>query len=329
MNDVQPADVEDEGARPRADRAVHRVFGPRELALQRRDPGRPPAQPHAHPAEPVLTVQEPGRGPGRQEAGVRDVELVHQDERGIPDRCDFECRIAGDRVPAGLQVQPGELIGDPPAHTDAEQPGQARRQRNLVGGVQARQLARQDRHPVLPEVLTVEAAGEGVVCKGLVHPAVHHRVGGQAEPGAGGQHHRQMLDLPEGGKDRAGDIDEHVAGVDRGQVARVGRVRAPRPRQRSQRHRAQQPAHQRHDQGPAMGAEPGRTPEVKGGVHAAEPARIGPDMAIILRLPRAPRPPGCTTTAGKPALPPVTACCGTAGPCARLRRPSAIQRRYP
>src|SRR5580693_2084976 len=121
-----------------------------------------------------------------------------------------------------------------------------------------------------------------------------------------------MPDLPEGGEDRAGDIDEHVAGVDRGQVARVCRICAPGPCQRTQRHRAQQAAHQRHDQGPAMRAEPGRTPEVKGGVHAAEPARIGLDMAIILRWPRTPRPPGCTTTCGKPAPPPVAACDGTA-----------------
>jgi hypothetical protein len=220
MNDVQAADVEGERAGRHPGHAVHRVFGPGELTLQRRDASSAAAQPHAHPAEPEFPVQIPRRGPGRQEGGVHVVELVHEDQGRIGDRGDLERRIAGGRLGARFQVQPGELVGHPSAHAGAEQPGQPRRQRDLVGGVQARQPARHDGHPVLPEVLTVEAAGHGVGGEGVVHPAVHHRVGRQAEPDAGGQHHWQMPDLPEGGEDRPGDVDEHIAGVDRGQVAR-------------------------------------------------------------------------------------------------------------
>ena len=289
MDDVQAADVEGDGARGHADRAVHRVFGPGQFALQRRDAGRPAAQPQTHPPERVFPVQVPGRGRGRQQGGVHGVELVHEHERGIPDRGDLERRIAGGRLGARPQVHPGELIGHPPAHADAEQPGQPWRQRDLVGGAQAGQPARHDGHPVLPEVFSVEAAGHGGGGEGVVHPAVHHGIGGQAQPGTGGQHVGQALDLPDGGQERARDVDEHVAGVDRGQVAPVGRVRPPGPGQRAQRHRAEQPAHQRHHDDPAPGAEPGGPPVVKSRVHARYPrcgGPAGPLMRNILFWPR-------------------------------------------
>ena len=157
-------------------------------------------------------------------------------ERGPPGRDLHIC----------LQVLPVERIGHVAADADMEEPGLPGRERDFAGGAGPGQPAREHRHPALPEAIPVEAAGQAVGEPAVVDLAVHDRVGVQAHGGGGGRHARQTLDLPDDRQHRAGHVDEHIAGVDRVQIAPVGRVGAPRPGQGPQRDHAEQPADQGH-----------------------------------------------------------------------------------
>ena len=280
---------------------VQRVFRSGQLALKRRDAGRAAPEPQPHPPEREL-VQVPGGGCGRQQGAAPIIELVHQHRRGLHDPGDHERRVPGRRHGARPRVHPGELVRHPAAHPGAEEPGQLRGERNLAGGVKTGQPARHDRRTVLPEIFAVQAAVQGIYPEGVIRLALDHRLGDQAEPGPAGHHPGQVLDLPDGGQCRARDVDGYVAGIDRCQITPVGRVGAPGAGQRSQRHRAQQPEHQRQDHNPAPLTAPGRPPVVEGEIHAVPlsgAAEAGSCHGIILTYHAAPRAPGGTTIRGE------------------------------
>ena len=206
MDDVQAADVEAEGACRYVELAVQRVLRPSQPALQRRDPGCSRAQPQPYPRERELPVQVPGGGRGWQEGTGHLVELVHEHGRLIRDRGDHKRRVPGHCDLLRLQIQPAELVRHPSAHPDVQIRGQLRGDHDLVGRARAGQLARHDGDPVLPEELTVETPGNGVGDEGVVHPAVHDRIGAQAQPGCARQHTRQPLDLADGREGRPGTL---------------------------------------------------------------------------------------------------------------------------
>jgi hypothetical protein len=181
-----------------------------------------------------------------QQGAVDVVELVRERRRDDHDPGDQERGPPGQGRDVRLQVLPVELIGHVAADAGVQEPGLSGRERDLVSGARPGQPARQHRHPVLAEAIPVEAAGQAVGKEGVIDPAVNDRVGVQADGGGTGRHAGQVLDLPDDRQDRAGHVDEDVAGVDRVQVAPVGRVRAPRPGQGPQRDRAEEPADQRH-----------------------------------------------------------------------------------
>ena len=230
---------------------------------------------------------------------------------------------------AGPQVHPAEPVGHPAAHAGAQQPGQSRGERYLAARAGPGQPAGQHGHPVLPEEFAVQAAEQAVGQERVIHPAVHHRVAGQAQPGARGPDPGQVLDLPECGQARPRHVHEHVAGPDRGQVARVrGSVRArPRPARPAR----PRPAGRRPAPRPRPGATAGARPPASstaplscpaalmaGRSHAPPPrvtaVRRDIAMAPIVRRPRGPHTPvrtsttaqASTTTAGQrnPAIPP-------------------------
>ena len=248
---------------------VHLVGDRGQAPLQRRDAGAARREPQPDPPERELAVQVPGGGRRGQHGVVHLVELVPEHRGKVHDPGDDERRPPGRDRRVRRQVRAVELIGHVAAHAGVEELGLARRQRDLVGGAGPGQPARQHRHPVLPEALAVEAASQAVGEPGVVDLAVYDRIGIQADDGGGGGHPGQALDLPDDRQDRAGHVDEHVAGVDRVQVAPVGRVGAPGAGQGPQRDRAEQAADQRHHHHLAPRAPPGAPPVVEGRAHGS------------------------------------------------------------
>jgi hypothetical protein len=246
VNDVQAADIEADRARWHVEHPVHLVAERGQVPLERRDAGAACREPQPDPPEREFAVQVPGGGCRGQKGAVDVVELVRERRRNDHDPGDQERGPPGRDRDVRLQVLPVELIGHVAADAGMEEPGLPGRERDLVGGARPGQPARQHRHSVLAEAIPVEAPGQAVGEEGVIDLAVHDRVGAQAHGGGGGGHPGQALDLPDDRQDRARHVDEDVAGVDRVQVAPVGRVRAPCPGQGPQPDHAEQPADQGH-----------------------------------------------------------------------------------
>ena len=82
--------------------------------------------------------------------------------------------------------------------------------------------------------------------KRVIRPAMDDRIAGQPQPGGAVADAWQGGDLRYRRQIRARYIDKHITGVDRRQVTAVGGRGAASAGQRTQRHRAEQPADQRH-----------------------------------------------------------------------------------
>ena len=76
-------------------------------------------------------------------------------------------------LPAGLPLAVGRLeqVGDAAADPRVEQPGHAAGEHDLIGRGQRGQVARDDRDPVLPEPLAVQAPVDGGGQEGRVRAA--------------------------------------------------------------------------------------------------------------------------------------------------------------
>lgn len=251
---------------------------PGQLILQGRQAGQARAQPQPGPAVLEGWAQHPAGGRWRQDGVLDLVELVDQDWRDGHDRGDHEGLPAGRLAAEGLPVQPVELPGHPGADGGAEDVRHAAAQRDPAGV--AGQPPGQYRHLVLPEVAAVQAADQVVGEERVTDPAIDHRVGVQPHPGraAPGLDGGQPLDVPERAQEWAGHIDEHVTGIDRAQVARVGGAGAPRAGQRTQGRRAEQPADQGQGEHPPAEFAAAGPPVVDGGAHHAprsNRARLG------------------------------------------------------
>jgi hypothetical protein len=245
VDDVQAADVEADRPRWRVEPPVQPAGEDGQALLERGDAGAAILEPQPYPPEREPAVEVPGGGRWGQHGVVHLVELVPEHRRNVHDPGDHERGPPGRnrRVRRVLAV---ERVGHVAAHADVEGPGQPGGEHDLVRGAKRGQPAGEHRHPVLAEAIPVEAAGQAVGEEGVAHLPVHDRVGVQAHGGGGGRHAGQALDLPDDRQDRAGHVDEHIAGVDRVQITPVGRVGAPRPGQGPQRDHAEQPADQGH-----------------------------------------------------------------------------------
>ncbi len=249
-----------------------------DLGLQGRDPGGSRGEPQPDPGILKLAAQIPRRCGRGQYRRVRDVvELVGQHGRDNHDTGHDERGPPGRVRRARRQPGPVELPGNSPAHADTELPGRDRRERDLAHRAQPGKPARHDGHPVLAEQLAIEAAHQVTGGKRIVHPPVNDRIRGQTHPRGTFLHSWQGGDLGNRRQERTRNVDEDIAGVDRCQVTAVGGPGAAGAGQRAERHRAQQPADQRHRQHCPPGTAAGRPPPVpRRGHRASAPLAAGP-----------------------------------------------------
>jgi hypothetical protein len=185
VNDVQAADVEADRARRHVEHPVHHVGDRGQAPLQRRDAGAARREAQPDPPECELAVQVPGGGRRGQDGVIHLVELVPEHRGKVHDAGDQEREPTGRDQGVRRQVPTVKLIGHVAAHAGVEELGLARRECDLVGGAGPGQPARQHCHPVLPETVPVEAAGQAVGEPAVVDLAVHDRVGVQAYGGGG------------------------------------------------------------------------------------------------------------------------------------------------
>ena len=164
-----------------------------------------------------------------------------------------------------------ELVVDRATHPHPEEPGDARRQGDLVGRGRMGQPPGQHGQRVLAVERTVDAARDRVGEEGVVDAAVHHRVGVQSGEGRTRTHARQVLHLGDERGVRGGDVDHDIAGADRLQVAPVGRLGPAGAGQGSHRNGAEQAGEEDHHQRRAPRRPPGGPPPVPGHRHRTLP----------------------------------------------------------
>ena len=165
----------------------------------------------------------------------------------------------------------------PPTPTPKNR-GDRRAEHDLAGGPGRREPSRQHGQLVLAEVLA-QAAVQAVGQEARPQPPADNRHAVQSDVrGRGGdlgQPGDPLSWLQRGHpREQARHVDERVAGPAGVQVAAVSSRRPPRPGQRTQRYRAQQPADDGQRQHRPPGSAAGPTPQVQRAPH--EPGQLPP-----------------------------------------------------